>query len=528
MRNRAFKCLAMRDIEKQTLRRGGINAAYAQVAADAVLDVACRLLPRAIDQFLDRGIENGTLPGLDSVSPQRLAEELHAQLTAVPSCSDPGLTPEDQDIRLATFLNLRAGVTTDLAREIIAKAAALVNEPMGRLREALLTAYANAPGEIGKAVASLPTGLERLCVPDVTWKPLIRWQELKRLGDKLRQRRNMLPASTTRTIQEALTSEIRRQYDQVVRAIATERVVAAWQSAKGDVIEFLDTLAKRAGEVIHELGAVKNSLEDIRKAVAADQRISRASVVKNVPGPTEDQVIAGMLGHLHVTEENALARTLLDRFENQLREVCQQVCAWIASDESFSELVRGIPPEIQASAFRTVVEKAQGTGLSFYELLQKEGIDECVDFLFRRSEPTVNLAGRDMARLGISPARLCIVTLPQAVGPKDFQIREEFRTAFEKIEPTCAFSDAPTSARTITVVRVCVAWPIGIEGQNHNLLGYYQHCADYGHRPHLFGIIPDSPDGQVIDGYKNLVSFTTYTTQENNHAEENHAQDGLS
>src|SRR5205807_2465472 len=131
--------------------------------------------------------------------------------------------------------------------------------------------------------------------------------------------------------------------------------------------------------------------------------------------------------------------------------------------------------------------------------------------------------GRDMARLGISPTRLCIVTLPQPVGPKDFQIRDELRTAFEKIEPTCAFSDAPDCDRTVTVVRLVIGWPIGIEGQNHNLMDHYRRCEDYGHRPHLFGIMPDSPDGQVIDHYKTLESFRAYTAKENNHAEKNHA-----
>ncbi|MBI2808707.1 MAG: hypothetical protein HYX68_27275 [Planctomycetes bacterium] len=523
MRNRIPNCLAMLDIDKQKLRRGGINAAYCQVANAAVLDAACRLLPKVITQFLDRAIEQGTLPGLDSVNPKLLCEKFHAQLSAIPALSDPGLVQEDQDNRLGTFLGLRAGVTTDLAREIVAKAGAVVGDPMNRLREAMQAAYAAAPGAVRDIASSLRTDLDRLRLPEPNWKSLIRWQELKCVADKIRQRRGILPSSTIRTLQEALTGETRRLYDQVLRALATEKIVAAWLTAKAELSEFLDTIAKRAAEVTHALANIKTSLDHIRNAVAADQRTSRASVVKHVPGPTEDQVIAGMLGQVHVTDEAALARALLDQFESRLREICPQVCAWIKKDECLPELLRGIPPETHAAEFRTIVEQAQGAGQSFYELLEKDGIDECVDFLFRRSEPTIHLSGRDMARFGVSPTRLTIITLPQPVGPKDYQIRDKVRAAFEKIEPNCAFSDAPVSDRTITVVRLVVGWPIGIEGQNHNLLENYRRCHDFGHRPHLFYIVPESTDGKIVEGYKSLDSITTYPEKEENHAEKNHA-----
>jgi hypothetical protein len=503
-------CLAMLDIDKQQLRRGGINAAYAQVVTTGAIDAACRLLPRTVQVFFDRTIDPGALPGLDSVNPERLTEKLYSQLSAIPALSDPGLTPEEQDNRLTVFQGLRAGISTDLSREVAARAEAVVSDPLNCLRAALQAAYGTAPGAVREVALSLRTALDRLRPPEANWKPVTRWQELKRIADKLRQRRGMLPPPTLRTLQESLTSEVRTLHDQALRTLATEITLAAWHAAKAEFIAFLDALAKRAAEVVHALGAVKKSLEDIRTAVAANERVSRASVVKPVPGPTEDQVIAGMLTQLHAPDETALTRTLLDRFEARLREICPQVCAWIDRDEPLPELVRGIPPEAQAAAFRTAVEQAQGPGQSFYELLAREGIDECADFLYRRSEPTVHLSGRDMERLGISPTRLCIVTLPRPLGPKDHQIESDLRAAFEKIDLTCAITYAPVTDRTVTVVRLVVGWPIGIEAQNHSLLDHYQRCAQYGHRPHLFGILPESPHGEVIDGYQSLDFFTTH------------------
>jgi hypothetical protein len=516
-------CLAMLNIDKQQLRRGGINAAYAQVVNTGAIDAACRLLPKVIQAFLDRIIDEATLPGLDSVNPDRLAEKLHSQLSAIPSLSDPGLTPEEQDNRLSVLQCLRAGVSTDLAREVAVRAEAVVSDPLNCLRQALQAAYATAPGPIREVAQSLRVALDRLRPTETNWKPLTRWQELKRIADKLRQRRGVLPPPTLRTLQESLTGEVRTLHEQTLRTLATEKTLSAWHAAKAEFIQFLDALGKRAAEVVHALAEVKKCLESIRTAVAANERVSRASVVKPIPGPTEDQVIAGMLAQLHATDETALARAVLDRFEARLREICPQVCAWIDRDEPLPDLVRGIPPEAQAAAFRAAVEQAQGPGQSFYELLAREGIDECADFLYRRSEPTVNLSGRDMERLGISPTRLCIVTLPQPLGPKDHQIQSDLRAAFERIDSTCAISDAPATDRTVTVVRLVVGWPIGIEGQNHSLLAHYQRCGKHGHRPHLFGILPESPYGEVIDAYKSLNSFTTHMAKETDRAAKNHA-----
>lgn len=501
-------CLSMLAVHEQCLRRAGINAAYVQVESTGVNDAACRLFARVTDMLLARPIEQGTLPGLDSLHPESLSEKHYAQLAAIPALSDPGLNAENQDARFRVLRDLRGNVGSDLARELAARAHAIVHDEAERFCSALQGAYAVAPGAVREAVLGVKSALERMRLPVSNDKALPRWLNLKNIADKLRQRRAVLPPCTVKLLHETIASEVRDLYEVCLRGLALTCIVAAWGEEKSKLLRFLEDLAKRTSDVVAATTSVKKCLEDKRASVTRDQHVSRASVVKPLAGPNEDQVIAGMLAQLHAGDETALARVLLDRFETSLREVCPRICAWIGPTEPFPELLRHILPDTQANEFLVVVAQAMGPGQSLYEVLERDGIDDAVDFLYHRSEPTVDLSGRDMPQLGICPERLCIVTLPTPHGPKDCKIRDDARAAFEKIDPTCTFVDAPATDRSVTVTRLIIGFPIAIEGQTPNLLSHYLEAKKHGHRPHLFGVVPESPDGKAIDQYDALLSIS--------------------
>lgn len=509
--------LAMFDIRKQRLGRGGGNAAYAQVESTGVHDAACRVHDLLVDELHGRSLEHGLLPRLDHLRPASLAGKICSQLAAIPALSDPGLNPDDQEARLATFLELRSRGGSDISREIAARTQDVLREATEHVSSSLLVAYAASPAAVRQAVQDLKAALDQMRAPDIDEKALVQWLALKKAADKFGQHRVTLPSMTVRTVEEAVTAQVRQLYDQCLKTLALSFALSAWQEYKTKLTRFLEELIKRIGELFNNLGSVKKALEAKRAAAAKDQHVSRASVVKALAGPNEDQVIAGLLGRTRAADENALARALLERFEPRLREICVQHCAWIGADQPLPELFRLIPPEIQAEAFSLLVAETTGPGQSLYEILEREGIESCVDFLYHRSEPTVDLSGRDMSQLGICLEHLCIVTLPQPVGPKDCKIRENVRAAFEKIEAAVTFADAPATDRSVTCVRFLIGWPIGLEAQNSNLLNHYQEADKHGHRPHLFGLLPDSPYGKAIDKYRALNTLATPVCQEDQH-----------
>src|SRR2546429_4994167 len=95
--------LAMTDIQHQVPKRGSMSAAYLQVASTGVIDATCRLFGVVQTLLLTGDIPPGTLPNLDSLRPDALAEKLLPQLAAFQELRDPGQDREQQESVLGTF-----------------------------------------------------------------------------------------------------------------------------------------------------------------------------------------------------------------------------------------------------------------------------------------------------------------------------------------------------------------------------------------------------------------------------------------
>src|SRR5207249_2167355 len=149
------------------------------------IDAACRLFAILQNVLMARTIEPGTMPVLDALQPEALAEKLHPQLGALQKLKDPGLDPEQQQNSLAAFQELHAGLPTDVARDVAARAKAVVSNEMDYVRSGLRNIYGVAPSAVHELAASVRTTLDRTRSPDPNWKPLIRWADLRTIRDKL-------------------------------------------------------------------------------------------------------------------------------------------------------------------------------------------------------------------------------------------------------------------------------------------------------------------------------------------------------
>jgi hypothetical protein len=118
------------------------------------------------------------------------------------------------------------------------------------------------------------------------------------------------------------------------------------------------------------------------------------------------------------------------------------------------------------------------------------------------------LTSRDHIRLNVEPHRDVLVRLPRPRGAEDGEIAEQLREGFRELDPICQFLEDPLESE-ISVVRTLVGFPIGIEATNAALLQDYAASAAQGHRPHLFGLLPDSPDGRHLPQLLALAQHTS-------------------
>src|SRR5947209_7516829 len=90
---RPIAFLRMRGIPTQGKNHAGIGASYLQIDSTGPVDAACQLFGRVTELIVSRQIEQGAVPGLDTLQAEALAEKLRSHLAAIPAMSDPGLNP---------------------------------------------------------------------------------------------------------------------------------------------------------------------------------------------------------------------------------------------------------------------------------------------------------------------------------------------------------------------------------------------------------------------------------------------------
>ena len=192
-----------------------------------------------------------------------------------------------------------------------------------------------------------------------------------------------------------------------------------------------------------------------------------------------------------------MASKFFDRFEKTLRERAPRACPWLDADrECLANLLRAIDADLLAAAFAELVEESLGPGHTLYEIIAGFGVDKSAQFLHARAAPTCHFGSRDIEAFNFDPLNLTIVCLPEAVGPRDPDIRTALKAAFEKLGD-CTFTVGPSTQRTVSVVRVYAGWCIGIEQANQALLQRYVRSGESGHTPHLLGLVTDSLLGEV-------------------------------
>jgi hypothetical protein len=218
--------------------------------------------------------------------------------------------------------------------------------------------------------------------------------------------------------------------------------------------------------------------------------------------PTGEDLLAAIMTHRKVGSQAELFDGLRHDLEERLRETAARH-GMAHAQIPFRRMFLALPVGEVVDTFRSlIVESISGTH-SFYETCQSYGLERLVSELVKRSQITSWFEGRDDSRFGITKFQVSIVRMPSAANPKDVQIKELMEGLFRQT----GFHQILTNGheRSLSVLRICAGWPVGIEGGNAALLQAYGRSRRTGHLPHLTGILADSQAGEHAPGILKLL-----------------------
>lgn len=465
------------------------------------MDATVTLFGQVSDHLKARPVRDVT--ETDGLSPERLSQQVRQQLVSHPDLAEPCATVTNLQEKLQWLRELRGKRPSKLLRDVDAIVSSVIDPVVDRIRLAIESAIGEAPHRGPEIIQQVRCVLSALVIPEPDAEPLNRLGRLTRALGELNQRRLGLPRKSIEYAEQRLTERALPEYDATIQALAAERVSEYLKQQLHRLDEFCGECLTRVGRFQQNIARIQATVFTLRTASVTADHVSKSSVVLELPGPAEDDVIAGLRSRLRCSDQNELSGILLVRWVDLLRPHAER---WVSDLAPLGVLLTYVDPERAAGEFARLVESLLGEGHSLYEIIERFGVLKVASELVNRAEQLCSLQSRDLEPFNVTPLTLTIVRLPPAAGPRDLQIRDQLEAAFlEATGNKCLrLSCSPAERNAITVVRSKTGFPIGIEGGNETLLLEYMKAADAGHLPHLVGVISTTDHGEALPNYLTL------------------------
>lgn len=497
------------DAPQHVMRRGALNSSYTRLTTTGQQDATATLFGRQAEQLLVGPEKTVPAVDLDMLLPEFLVPRVVSRLMNVPSLMAPGLDLDQQKERLRALAAINGRSGTHVHRDALACTKSAVEEAERTVRDRLEAALAVGPGHVTSLVHQVSRDVKAIRLPESETAEFKRFARLVQCLDELRTRSTSLAQSSYDFIRAQLLHQSAAAYEAALTCSATDLCTDLLRLAVRRFDDFFAELATKGSRIISNLDRARDFLEAERTATAHQNQVSKASVILPLAGPSEQDILAGIVSELKCRDLGEVAVRLRERFEKQVRDFAAKSCPWVDTQgAAFSVVCGAVPAESLAQLFSDLVTAAMGTGHSLYEVIDQYGVKKVAEFLFHRAEPLCELQARNTGHFQISTTKMCIVRLPPPVGRRDPEIRARLEQAFRQLTD-CAFSNGSAVERDITVVRLELGWPISIEGQNDALLKRYVDSRNSGHRPHLVGFFEDSLNGDVRQRYVELSQART-------------------
>ncbi|MCA9076708.1 MAG: hypothetical protein KDA93_16910 [Planctomycetaceae bacterium] len=489
----------MFDIDEHRPLRGSVNSSSTNIVQQGLMDALIRLFALAITVWRDRPRRD--VSETDELDAGSLARGCHQKLVGIPELTEPTTDVSELRERFQTLQQLRAKKPSRLLRDVESAAREATLSVVERVRNAIDGEIGAGPHRTKAIIEQVRAGLQTVHLPEPDPEPLTRFGRVIRGLVEIGRHRSTLPTKTFEYVEQQLSQRALPLYDEALLALAGELVVVDIRRELAELDVFLDELSGRGHDFARNLSEVEAALEELRSETLRASRQSRASVLLEIAGATESEILAGLLARQKCQDQRELVEVLLQKWEADLRV---RAAGWLPPTATLGTLLTHISPKTIADSFQSVVEGSLGEGHTLYEMIERSGIARTALDLYERAEQLCHLRSRDIEPFNITPCKLTIVRLPQPVGRRDGQIREELARAFSDLcrQEHCAVIEAPNSERhVVSVIRASMGWPIGIEAGNTVMLLAYAAAHERGHMPHLAGVFDESPDGSALPSY---------------------------
>ncbi len=474
--------------------RGSLNFAETEIGSGGV-DASCLGVLDALDERLHRDPPaRSVASALTNLSPRHAASAVRDRVSGIPELAPPGTDPAALRARRDTLASLAAGHEPSIRRKATAAAEEVAAAGMAILRAFLEQAFGTQPRRIAEVVAQVRTHRASEAECAVDRDALRRFGRLVQCLGELTDRRDALPDRTWRNAVAKLSARARDAYEEALTAFAAEAALEVLGN-------HLPKIEKALAEAARHGTAFQERIEGVRTALrgpAIPDGIAPPTpptTVLLLDGATEGEVMATLRQRLGAADPDALGEKVRAVLEPQLRARADRAQPALPPGASLPMVLIGLDAACIAAELRALVEDATREGFGLYDLVDRHGVDAAARFLWTRSGPTCHLGGRAIEAFGVTPTEVAILRLPTPANDRERAIAERLANSFRG-HGSCEvrYSDG---ARSVSALRVLAGFPIGIEEQNRALLERYARAKELGHKPHLAGLVPDSPNGEA-------------------------------
>ncbi|NLY02147.1 MAG: hypothetical protein GXY83_39185 [Rhodopirellula sp.] len=489
--------------EDEIMRRGSCNAAMTHIDERAFDDASLRVM-----RLIREDLESRTAKpvDLDELAPRSLARRASASLLAHPEIAEAGAQALDR--RTSILRELLSERPSKLKRELAEKVRQDVERTVapciGQLRQQAETSPYGLEPILSEAIAVL----DAITYPDPDTKAYVRFRNAVHAKSQIENDPSAVPARTRERAIAAFAKHATEDFDLCLEAVAQQVVNEAIRAAIEKVRPTVEELATVTAALRTAQENVVRCLEQERTRGHRRHAVSESSNLLRLDGPTEEDLFVCLMERLDCENRRQLASRLLEKLTDRLNDLAKTRYPFIAVPAGPTTLFSRISPGDIAQMVRELLRETIGDAGSVYAAVHAYGVPQAVEELYGRAAPLCRLRGRDRAIFNVETASKMVARLPQPLGAEDQLTYQALRDAFHKL-PNCECVDAPAGDREIVVVRTVVGWPIAIDSNHETLLAYYATAEDVRHRPHLFGVVPESRTGLPIERLKKLFAAMT-------------------
>lgn len=493
---------------EQCLRRGSAGASSTNVPTKGLHAAQLNLFRSLIAVLTTRAAAE--IPVAELLDAQPLIAVAERRLANLDELSDPGAATSEVQNRLTALKHVRTRKPVAISREARAIVQEVVDERIRSLIQLVERAVCEAPSRAKEILEGVRFAVDNMSLSDPNIEPISRFDRAAKAMSIRQEYGSGLAKSSLEFLQSHLRQGAIELFNQSRRVMAHELVNEALRVAGVKLRSFVDEMALFAARFSRRVEVLRQGIEERHRLALDGQDYSRASVICELPGKTESEVLSGMIERAQLPDRHSFVVEFVERLQAVLQEEVSTEADTSVKQRCLGQLLVQLAPERILDLFEKLFEESLGTGHSLYEIVEQFGIEKLVDDLLQRAEPLCHLNQRDIEAFNVTPAVHTVVRLPVPIGPRDREIRSSlegaFLTALRGSMPPTILDSAPGERDAISVVTAKVGWPLLIEAGNLDLLLQYAKCERLGHFPHLIGILPEAPQGAVIDSYVELAN----------------------